>query len=107
MQNSNMNSSSGTSTMQQKQALANLKNEVAKEVGVNLKQGYNGDITSREAGQIAGYMTKKVIEEMQNSLKYMISFEKSQEKAQSQGPFLFLVDRFVIERYNSNNNFVI
>ena len=38
--------------------------ESASEVGVNLKQGYNGDLTSREAGSIGGMMTKKVVEQM-------------------------------------------
>lgn len=45
-----------------KQAMNNLKNEVAKQVGVNLKQGYNGDLTSREAGSIGGEMVKRMIE---------------------------------------------
>lgn len=37
----------------------NMKYEIAKEVGVNLKQGYNGDLTSREAGKIGGNIVKK------------------------------------------------
>ncbi len=44
-----------------KQAMNNLKNEVAKQVGVNLKQGYNGDLTSREAGSIGGEMVKRMV----------------------------------------------
>ena len=52
-----------------KKALENLKNELASEVGVNLKQGYNGDITSREAGLVGGNITKKVIEQMESSMK--------------------------------------
>ena len=43
-----------------KQAMNNLKNEVAKQVGVNLKQGYNGDLTSRQAGSVGGQMVKKM-----------------------------------------------
>jgi hypothetical protein len=39
-----------------------LKYEVASEVGVNLKQGYNGDLTSREAGLVGGNIVKKVFE---------------------------------------------
>ena len=39
-----------------------LKMEVASEVGVNLKQGYNGDLTSKQAGTVGGYMVKKMIE---------------------------------------------
>lgn len=52
-----------------KQAMDNLKNEVAKSVGVNLKQGYNGDLTSRQAGSIGGEMVKRMIESYQNSNK--------------------------------------
>ena len=44
-----------------KDALYNFKMEAAKEVGVNLKQGYNGDITAREAGSIGGEMVKRMI----------------------------------------------
>lgn len=40
----------------------NMKYEVAQELGVNLKQGYNGDLTSREAGQIGGAIVKKVFQ---------------------------------------------
>jgi hypothetical protein len=40
-----------------------MKYEVAKEVGVNLKQGYNGDLTSREAGAVGGRITQKVFEQ--------------------------------------------
>ena len=51
-----------------KEGLNNLKFEVAKEVGVNLKQGYNGDLTSKEAGYIGGNMVKKLIEKGEQSL---------------------------------------
>ena len=40
----------------------NMKYEIAKEVGVNLKQGYNGDLSSREAGTIGGNIVKKVFQ---------------------------------------------
>ncbi|ABN54371.1 MAG TPA: small acid-soluble spore protein [Hungateiclostridium thermocellum] len=40
----------------------NMKYEIAKEVGVNLKQGYNGDLTAREAGKIGGNIVKKVFQ---------------------------------------------
>ena len=43
-------------------ALDKFKYEVASEVGVNLKNGYNGDISSRDAGKIGGQMVKKLIE---------------------------------------------
>ena len=42
--------------------------EAASEVGVNLKQGYNGDLTSREAGSVGGQMVKKMIESYEKSL---------------------------------------
>lgn len=44
-----------------KQILNQVKMEAAQEVGVDLKQGYNGDLTSREAGSIGGQMVKKMI----------------------------------------------
>ena len=44
-----------------KEALNRFKMEAAQEVGVNLKQGYNGDLTSREAGSVGGQMVKNMI----------------------------------------------
>ena len=52
-----------------KEALEKFKMEAANEVGVNLKQGYNGDLTSRQAGSVGGQMVKKMIESYENSLK--------------------------------------
>ena len=52
-----------------KQALNQFKMEAASEVGVNLSQGYNGDLTSRQAGSIGGQMVKKMIEKYENDLK--------------------------------------
>ncbi len=46
-----------------KKALENVKMEAANEVGVTLKQGYNGDLTSKQAGSIGGQMVKKMIED--------------------------------------------
>ena len=43
-----------------KEALSRFKMEAANEVGVNLKQGYNGDLTSRQAGSVGGQMVKKI-----------------------------------------------
>lgn len=45
-----------------KTAFEQMKYEIASEVGVNLKQGYNGDLTSRDAGKIGGNIVKKVFE---------------------------------------------
>ena len=52
-----------------KEALERFKMEAANEVGVNLKQGYNGDITAKQAGSVGGQMVKKMIESDENSLK--------------------------------------
>ena len=43
--------------------------DTSTEVGVNLKQGYNGDLTSKQAGSIGGQMVKKMIESYENSMK--------------------------------------
>jgi len=45
-----------------------MKYEVASEIGVNLKQGYNGDIPAREAGRVGGYMVKKMIQYAESSM---------------------------------------
>ena len=50
-------------------ALDKFKYEVASEVGVNLKEGYNGDISARDAGRIGGNMVKKMIEQVENNMK--------------------------------------
>ncbi len=49
-----------------KKALENMKYETAKELGVNLKQGYNGDLTARENGSVGGRMVQRMIYEYQN-----------------------------------------
>nr|WP_295868450.1 alpha/beta-type small acid-soluble spore protein [uncultured Oscillibacter sp.] len=49
-------------------AMDKFKMEAANEVGVNLKEGYNGDLTSREAGSVGGQMVKKMIESYEKSL---------------------------------------
>ena len=49
-------------------AMDKFKMEAANEVGVNLKQGYNGDLSSREAGSIGGQMVKKMIESYEKNL---------------------------------------
>ncbi|GAA0121436.1 MAG: alpha/beta-type small acid-soluble spore protein [Clostridium argentinense] len=53
---------------QAREGLNNFKMEAAKEVGVNLKNGYNGDLTSREAGSIGGQMVKKMVESYERGL---------------------------------------
>ena len=51
-----------------KNAMYNFKHEVAGELGINLKQGYNGDLTSRDAGSIGGMMVKKMIEAQERQM---------------------------------------
>ena len=55
-----MTSSNNPVVPQAREALDKFKMEAAREVGVNLKQGYNGDLTSREAGSVGGQMVKKM-----------------------------------------------
>ncbi len=52
-----------------REAMDKFKMEAANEVGVNLKQGYNGDLTSKQAGSVGGQMVKKMIESYENGLK--------------------------------------
>lgn len=71
MQNQNLNQNSGKNKVNvpdARQALNNMKYEVANELGVNLKQGYNGYLTSRDAGSIGGGMVKHMIEEQERQM---------------------------------------
>ena len=52
-----------------KAALDQFKMEAANEVGVNLTQGYNGNLTSKQAGSIGGQMVKKMVEKYENEIK--------------------------------------
>jgi hypothetical protein len=54
---------------QAKEGLNKFKMEAAREVGTNLKEGYNGDLTSREAGSVGGQMVKKMVESYEQNLK--------------------------------------
>ena len=54
---------------QARAAMDKFKMEAASEVGVNLKEGYNGNLTSREAGSVGGQMVKKMIEAYEQGLK--------------------------------------
>jgi small acid-soluble spore protein D (minor alpha/beta-type SASP) len=54
---------------EKKATLENFKMQAANEVGVTLKQGYNGDLTSKQAGSVGGQMVKKMVESYENSLK--------------------------------------
>lgn len=48
-----------------KEKMNTMKYEVANQLGINLKQGYNGDLTSKEAGSVGGYMVKRMIEDVE------------------------------------------
>ena len=52
-----------------KDALNRFKYEVASEVGVNLKDGYNGDISAKDAGKVGGTMVRKLIQQAENNMK--------------------------------------
>ena len=70
-QNGNNNSSNNSGSVvvpEAKQALNNMKYEIANELGINLKQGYNGDMPSRQAGYIGGYMVKRLIEQAERAM---------------------------------------
>ena len=63
-----MASSSKHTVPEAKEAMNKFKMEVANEVGVNLKQGYNGDLTSKQAGTIGGNMVKKMIQQAESQM---------------------------------------
>ena len=63
------NNSNRINVPQAKQAMEQFKMQAANEVGVNLKNGYNGDLTSREAGSVGGQMGKKMIEAYEQGLQ--------------------------------------
>ena len=62
-------SSSKNVVPEAKEALNRFEMEAANEVGVNLKQGYNGDLTSKQAGSIGGQMVKKMIKAYEDGMK--------------------------------------
>lgn len=69
--NQNQNNSGnkqGAMVPEAKQALNNMKYEIAGELGINLKQGYNGDLPSRQAGSIGGYMVKRLVEQAERQM---------------------------------------
>ena len=66
---SNNKSSNKTEVPEAKAAMDRFKTEVASELGVNLKEGYNGDLTSKEAGSIGGEMVRRMIKKQEESMK--------------------------------------
>ena len=72
MAGNSSNSSSNTGRMavsEAKEAMKRFKEEVASELGVPLKDGYNGDLTSKQAGSIGGEMVKKMIMKQEEQMK--------------------------------------
>lgn len=63
-----MSSKNTTSVPEAKEAMNRFKYEVADELGVPLKDGYNGDLTSRQNGSVGGYMVKKMIEAQEKQM---------------------------------------
>ncbi len=66
---SNSKNSNSMAVPEAKEAMKQFKEEVASELGVNLKDGYNGDLTSKEAGSIGGEMVKKMIMRQEEQMK--------------------------------------
>ena len=64
-----MSNNNKTMGPEAKEAMNKFKMEAANEVGVNLKEGYNGNLTSKEAGSVGGQMVKKMVESYENSVK--------------------------------------
>ena len=64
----NGNKSSSTMVPEAKQALNNMKFEIARELGVNLNQGYNGNLSARENGSVGGYMVKRLIQQAESQM---------------------------------------
>lgn len=66
-----MSSRNRVEVPQAKAAMDQFKYEVANEIGVPLKQGYNGDLTARQNGSVGGYMVKKMIREQEQKMSGM------------------------------------
>ena len=64
----NSGKSNRVSVPEARGALNNMKYEIANELGINLKQGYNGDLPSRQAGYIGGYMVKRLVEQAEKQM---------------------------------------
>ena len=66
--NQNSSSQQRINVPEARAALDNMKYEIASELGINLKPGYNGDLPSRQAGYIGGYMVKRLIEQAERGM---------------------------------------
>ena len=67
-QQNNSGKSKQTSVPEARAALDNMKFEIAKELGINFKQGYNGDLSSQDNGYVGGYMVKRLIEQAERQM---------------------------------------
>lgn len=67
-QTQNSNNTNRVVVPEAKGALNQMKYEIANELGINLKKGYNGDLPSRQAGYIGGYMTKRLVEQAERAM---------------------------------------
>ena len=68
MQQNNQQPSQSHMVPQARAALDNMKFEIARELGINLKQGYNGDLSARDNGYVGGYMVKRLIEQAERQM---------------------------------------
>ncbi len=66
--NSSSSRSNNANVPEARAALDNMKFEIARELGINFKQGYNGDLSSRENGYVGGYMVKRLIEQAEKQM---------------------------------------
>lgn len=66
--NSNFSSSNNAAVPQAREALDRFKMEIANEIGVPLKQGYNGDLTSKQNGSVGGEMVKRMIRQQEQQM---------------------------------------
>ena len=88
MSSSNNSNSNQPVVPSAREALNKFKMEAAQEVGVNLKQGYNGDLTSREAGSVGGQMVKKMIQAYENSMQNPVGPERLKKTDAGRSNFL-------------------
>lgn len=68
MMNQKQAPSSSSTVPEARAALDNMKFEIARELGINFKQGYNGDLSSKENGYVGGYMVKRLIENAEKQM---------------------------------------
>ena len=68
MQQNNQQPSQTQMVPEAKAALDNMKYEIARELGINLKQGYNGDLSARANGYVGGFMVKRLIEQAERQM---------------------------------------